>query len=64
LLHGFNERLQDLPDWPVIKQMIPGLPADLPAPTAEVVSENVREDWTGHIFTPGSSLTRSINKAV
>ena len=64
LLHGYNERLQDLPDWVAIKQMIPGLPDDLPAAsTAEVVSENVREDWAGSVFVPGSTLTRSINKA-
>jgi hypothetical protein len=62
LLHGFNEKLQMLPNWQQIKQMIPGLPADLPAtPPAEVVSENVREDWSGNIFSP-STLTRSINK--
>ena len=61
LLHGYNAQLQDLPDWPAIKRMIPGLPADLPAaPPAEVVSENVREDWAGSVFVPGSTLTRSI----
>jgi len=64
LLHGFNERLQDLPDWPAIKQMIPGLPADLPAaPPAEVTQETVTQDWTGqHTFIAGSTLSRSINK--
>jgi hypothetical protein len=61
LLHGYNERLQELPDWPAIKQMIPGLPADLPAaPPAEVVSRETREDWTGHTFIAGSTLTRSV----
>jgi hypothetical protein len=60
LLHGYNSRLQDLPDWQQIKQMVPGLPPDLPAtPPAEVVSENVREDWSGNVFAP-STLTRSI----
>jgi hypothetical protein len=64
LLHGFNSQLQDLPTWPAIRQMIPGLPDDLPAaPPAEVVSENVREDWAGSIFTPGSSLTRTVRGA-
>jgi hypothetical protein len=64
LLHGFNEQLQTLPDWQQIKQMIPGLPDDLPAPPAEVISENVREDWTGSVFVPGSSLTRTVRGAV
>jgi septal ring factor EnvC (AmiA/AmiB activator) len=64
LLAGFNEQLQDLPDWPQIKQMVPGLPDDPPAaPSASVVSENVQEDWAGSVFTPGSTLTRTINKA-
>ena len=63
LLHGFNERLQDLPDWRAIKQMIPGLPDDPPtASPAEVVSENMREDWAGNIFVPGSTLTRTIKE--
>jgi hypothetical protein len=63
LLHGYNSRLQDLPDWPAIKQMIPGLPADLPAASpAEVISENVCEDWSGNIFSP-STLTRTVRGA-
>jgi hypothetical protein len=61
LLHGFNERLQTLPDWQQIRQLIPGLPPDLPVtPPAEVVSENVREDWSGNIFSP-STLTRTVS---
>jgi hypothetical protein len=40
--------------------MVAGLPDDLPAPAAEVVSENVRQDWTGHNFISGSTLTRSV----
>jgi hypothetical protein len=65
LLHGFNERLQDLPDWPAIERMVPGLSPDLPAaPAAEVISENVREDWSGNVFAAGATVTRSINKAV
>ena len=64
LLHGFNERLQDLPSWQQIKQLVPNLPDDLPAaPPVEVVSENVREDWAGSVFTPGSSLTRTVRGA-
>src|SRR5262249_14657168 len=35
MLHGFNERLQDLPDWPAIKQMVPGLPDDPPSEREE-----------------------------
>ena len=60
LLHGYNAQLQELPDWRAIKQMIPDLP-DLPAPAADVVSENVREDWVGHTFVPGSTLTRTVS---
>jgi len=65
LLHGYNAQLQSLPDWPAIKQLVPDLPADLPAaPVAEIVSENVREDWTGqHSFIADSSLTRSVRGA-
>ena len=60
LLHAFNPQLQTLPDWQQIRQLVPGLPPDLPAtPAAEVVSENVREGWSGDIFSP-STLTRSI----
>jgi septal ring factor EnvC (AmiA/AmiB activator) len=64
MLHGFNEQLQDLPSWQQIKQMVPGLPDDLPAaPAAEIISqENVREDWSGNVFVPGSTVTRTINK--
>jgi hypothetical protein len=28
LLHGYNAQLQDLPSWPAIRQMVPGLPPD------------------------------------
>jgi hypothetical protein len=60
LLHGFNERLQDLPDWRQIKQMVPDLPADPPASAPEVVvTREVREDWSGNVFAP-STLTRSV----
>jgi hypothetical protein len=65
LLDGFNERLQSLPTWEQIRQLVPGLPDDPPPPSAaEIVSRNVREDWTGHSFLAESSLTRSVNKAV
>jgi hypothetical protein len=63
LLHGFNAQLQSLPSWQQIKQMVPDLPADLPAaPVAEIISENVREDWSGNIFSP-STLTRTVRGA-
>ena len=58
---NWNFDLQDPPTWEQLKRMIANLPDDLPAtPSAEVVSENVREDWVGHTFVPGSTLTRSI----
>ena len=64
LLRGFNERLQDLPSWQQIKQLVPNLPPDLPtAPPAEVTQET-REDWTGHTFIAGSTLSRSVNKEI
>jgi hypothetical protein len=59
LLHGYNERLQDLPSWQQIKKMVPDLPPDLPTPAAEVVTREVREDWSGNVFAP-STLTRSV----
>ena len=59
ILGEWNFQLQDPPSWDVLKRLV-ALPDDLPAPAAEVVSENVREDWVGHTFVPGSTLTRSI----
>ena len=65
LLSNFNPRLQDLPSWGTIRRLVVGLPPDLPAaPPAEIVSENVREDWAGHTFVPGSTLTRSTSYKV
>jgi hypothetical protein len=43
LLHGFNEKLQDLPSWDTIGRMVPGLPADLPA-TPPAVAAPLRID--------------------
>ena len=67
LLHGFNERLQDLPSWQQIKQLVPNLPDDLPAARTDhaeaIFHQEVSEDWSGNVFVPGSTLTRSINKA-
>jgi len=64
LLHGFNERLQDLPTWQQIKQLVPNLPDDLPAtPPAKVITAEVSEDWSGNVFVPGSSLTRTVRGA-
>jgi hypothetical protein len=31
LLHQYNPELQSLPDWPQIRQMVPGLPPDPPS---------------------------------
>jgi hypothetical protein len=57
---NWNFDLQGVPSWEQLKRQIADLPDDLPAPAAEVVSENVRQDWTGHTFIAGSSLTRSV----
>ena len=60
ILGEWNFDLQGVPTWQQLRRMVAGLPDDLPAtPAAEVVSENVREDWSGNIFSP-STLTRSI----
>jgi hypothetical protein len=65
LLGGFNPQLQDLPTWEQLRRLVVGLPEDLPAapPTEVIRQENAREDWTGNVFVPGSTLTRSISKA-
>ena len=64
LLAEWNPNLQPLPSWQQLRRMIADLPDDLPAaPTAEVVSENVREDWAGSVFMPASSLTRTVRGA-
>ena len=36
LLHGYNAQLQQLPDWPVIRRMVAGLPPDPPPLEREV----------------------------
>jgi hypothetical protein len=59
-LGNWNFDLQGVPNWQQLRRMVAGLPDDLPAPAAEVVSENVRQDWTGHTFIAGSSLTRTV----
>jgi hypothetical protein len=59
----WNERMQPLPTWEQLRRMVADLPEDLPAATEVIRQENAREDWTGHVFVPGSTLTRSINKA-
>jgi hypothetical protein len=64
LLGGYNPQLQDLPTWPQIRRLVVGLPDDLPAaPPADVISENVREDWSGNVFMPDSTVTRTIRGA-
>jgi DNA repair exonuclease SbcCD ATPase subunit len=61
---SWNENLQELPSWEQLRQLIVDLPPDLPAPhtaRTEVISQDVREDWSGNVFVPGSTLTRSIS---
>jgi hypothetical protein len=59
ILGQWNFDLQDPPTWEQLKRMVANLPDD-PTPVAEVVSRETREDWVGHTFVPGSTLTRSI----
>jgi hypothetical protein len=64
LLHGYIAQLQPLPSWDTIGRMIPDLPTDLPAPAAEVVTQEVTSDWTGqHNFIADSTLTRTVRGA-
>jgi hypothetical protein len=64
ILGEWNWNLQSPPSWEQLRKMIANLPADLPAASpAEVISENAREDWSGNVFVPGSTLTRSIREA-
>jgi hypothetical protein len=58
---NWNFNLQDPPTWEQLRRMVAGLPDDLPAPAAEVVTREVTTDWTGsHSFIAGSTLTRSV----
>jgi hypothetical protein len=69
LLHGFNSRLQDLPDWPAIKQLVPDLPADPPAierdvsyPRIDVFSDTSNDphgDRHGNVFL--GTLSRDVS---
>jgi hypothetical protein len=61
---NWNFDLQDPPTWQQLRRMIADLPDDLPAPAAEVVSENVRHDWAGSEFIANTTLTRSVRGAV
>jgi hypothetical protein len=62
ILGEWNPNLQPVPTWQQLRGMIADLPADLPAPVTEVISqENVTHDWAGSPFMPDTSLTRSIN---
>jgi hypothetical protein len=57
---NWNPNLQSPPSWEQLRKMVANLPADLPAASpVEVISENARQDWAGHTFVPGSTLTRS-----
>jgi hypothetical protein len=63
ILGEWNWNLQSPPTWEQLRRMVADLPADLPVtPPAEVMQENVSQDWTGHSFVPGSTLTRSISQ--
>jgi hypothetical protein len=57
---NWNFQLQDPPTWQQLRRMIADLPDDPPAPAAEVGFRETREDWTGHTFIAGSTLTRSV----
>jgi septal ring factor EnvC (AmiA/AmiB activator) len=62
LLHGYNEKLQTLPDWRAIQRMLPQLQFDEPAepPADDDVFQNVRTDWSGSEFMVDSTLTRVV----
>jgi hypothetical protein len=61
ILGEWNWDLQSPPTWDQLRRMVADLPEDLPTPHTDVVSQETREDWTGHTFIADSSLTRSIN---
>jgi hypothetical protein len=64
LLGAWNWTLQSPPTWEQLRRMVADLPADLPAaPPAEIVSQEVRTDWAGSEFMPGSTVTRTIGGA-
>jgi hypothetical protein len=50
LLAGFNEQLQDLPSWEIIRRMVPGLPAD-PPPLERDVASHPRIDALSDTFS-------------
>jgi hypothetical protein len=55
LLVGFNERLQTLPDWPAIRQMVPGLPDDPPSAEREGLAPPFRIDALADTFSDPTS---------
>jgi hypothetical protein len=68
LLGGFNERLQDLPDWPAIRRLVVGLPDDPPpldreaVPRIDALSDTFSEphaDRHGNVFL--GTLTRDVS---
>jgi hypothetical protein len=72
LLHGYNAQLQDLPDWPVIRRMVAGLPPDPPPlerdvahPRIDALSDTFSDpnaDRHGNVFL--GTLTRSTSHKV
>jgi hypothetical protein len=59
ILGNWNFDRQGVPSWEQLRRQIADLPPDH-APAAEVVTQEVTTDWTGHTFIAGSSLTRSV----
>jgi hypothetical protein len=69
LLHGYNSRLQDLPDWPAIRRLVVGLPDDPPPlerdvshPRIDVFSDTSNDphaDRHGNVFL--GSLSRDVS---
>jgi hypothetical protein len=63
ILGEWNWNLQSPPTWEQLRQRIADLPADLPAASpTETITAEVREDWTGNVFVPNSTLSRSIKQ--
>jgi hypothetical protein len=62
ILGNWNFDRQGVPSWEQLRRQIVDLPPDLAAPAAEVMQETVTQDWVGHTFVPGSSLTRTVSQ--
>jgi septal ring factor EnvC (AmiA/AmiB activator) len=51
LLHGYNERLQTLPDWQQIRNMVPNMPPDPPSVEREGLEPGFRIDALSDTFS-------------